>query len=125
MYSILNMSWSDVLNSDLYFKCNSQKRIIEMNGADMEDFFSKESSILIFYNLHTKLPMMLVEKVFFHEKPIEISKSDLSCKGFNVTVNEVEDDADCKEIVLVHTDILSAIRAEELNADNADSPTAN
>lgn len=116
MYSILNKTWNEVLSSELDFKCNSMKRIIEMEGKDMADSYSNESVILIFYNLYTGEPMMLAEKVPNHPDSITIDPTMIDCGHFNVNVEEVEEDVDCKEIILVRKDIIKALHDEESDA---------
>ena len=46
---LLSMTWDEMMESDFVFKSNTEKHVIDIKGADVED--GNESLTVIFYHL--------------------------------------------------------------------------
>lgn len=115
MYDVLKLDWEHMMDSDYLFKCNSQKKIIEIKGANMVDSLSKDSDIIIFYNLYTGIPYLLVEKTASRVELPSVESVSVP-NPFNICIYDLEEE-DAVEIVCVHKDIQDAI--DKLDGDAA------
>ena len=92
-YSILNMRWTEVLCSEYFFKSNSRRRIIELNGKDVDDCISKDSCIIIMYDILNGKPLVLTEKFYNDDIPEDVLNSLESAipEKFNYNIERGED----------------------------------
>lgn len=123
MYEFLNLDWKELSMSDYSYKRNTPRRIMELNAADLPDGQSAvlDSSILIFYNLYTNQPMVMVEKVMGctnlpAESEIVSLLDDKVRENFNVACHLYEK-TECVEIVLTRKDLYEAILQQEDEQD--------
>lgn len=91
-YEILKYTWVDMAQSDYLYRSNSRRKVIEMDGRDCDCGLSKESVIVIMYNVMTGVPLILTEK-FYHTIDAKVLQDVASCvsEKFNVTVEQGED----------------------------------
>lgn len=115
MYNILQMNWEQIMDSEYLFKCNSQKKVVEIKGVNMSDSLSKDSDIIIFYNLYTGVPYLLVEKTAMRIPIPQVGTVSVPDQ-FNICFYDLEDE-DAVEVVCVHKDIADAI--DKLDSDAA------
>ncbi len=57
---LLSMSWEQMLNSEYLFKSNATKKIVQINGSELNS--SDDSVIVIYYNVYTGIPMILTQR---------------------------------------------------------------
>lgn len=117
MYDVLQLSWGQMMESDYLFKCNSQKKIVEIKGVNMGDTLSNDSDIVIFYNLYTGNPYLLVEKTATSVDVPDVSSITVP-SPFSVDVYCMEDE-DAVEVICVHQDIRDAIDKLDSDANTA------
>lgn len=117
MYDILKLSWDDVLMSDYLFKCNSHKKVVEIKGENMPDSVYNDSDIVIFYNMYTDTPYLLVEKVTDKSDPVDTTAIVVPQEFIVKQIILEEENA--AEIICVHESIRNAI--DGMSADESDS----
>lgn len=83
---ILSMLWDEIYNSDYEFKSNTEKHVIEIKGNQFES--SDDSLFLIYYNVYTGEPMVIMQR--YDRMGVEIELP--SGIEYNVTREEGEDE---------------------------------
>lgn len=114
MYSVLNLSWNEMMNADYSYKSNTHHKVVEFEKGSEIQGYCDDSVILIYYNMYTSLPMILIEKV---PSGIPLTKEDVKSRlGDNLNglfhVNVVEEE-DSNQIILTRRDLYDAIIAED------------
>lgn len=117
MYKFLEYDWNGILNSDKYdFKCNHSRRVIELEAKRLPvgECYSPTSSLLIYYNVYTGQPFILIEHVTSMTCE-EMKKVELpNLKGWVVSVqNDDEGIAGEVDIVLTRKALYDTIIKEE------------
>lgn len=79
---LLQMSWDDMMHSDYVFKSNVEKHVIQIFGSEFED--GDTSLILVYYNVYTNKPMLLIQR--YNQEGIKICPPEI--EGFTMTLVE-------------------------------------
>ena len=103
---LLRMTWWDMMNSDYVFKSNIEKHVIQIFGSEFED--GDDSLILVYYNVYTNEPMLLIQR--YNRKGVEIHPPEV--EGFNMTlVEDTETDGcDFTEVTYVLCSLQEALQ---------------
>ena len=114
-YSILKLSWTEMSMSDYFYKSNSRRKVIEMEGVDCADSVSNESAIVIMYNMMTGCPLVLTEKFYGElDKNVVNNLDEAVSAKFNVTVETGEDgDGKYTEIICIRKSFYDAVTESE------------
>ena len=99
----LKKTWAEVVSSDYDFKSNTFKHVIEIDGNELKE--GDDSLILVYYNVYTNLPMIILQH--YHRKGVETEV----VAGYHSTVNEGVDEngEDFTEIVYIAEEIKTAL----------------
>lgn len=110
-YDVLKYSWSEMAVSNYFYKSNSRRRVIEMNGSECPDSVMDTSAIVIMYNVVSGCPLILTEK--FYEpltKPIMDNLSEIVRDKFNVNIETGEDkNGSFTEIVCIRKSFYNSV----------------
>ena len=107
MYEIVNMSWDDVRNLDTVLKSNSAHFVVDVKGSEVQSSFNKDSDIVIFFNMFTKMPYLLLEHIPYIIKEEEMK--DIVVPGFKVNISFGEDST---EIILVKESLYESLKED-------------
>lgn len=111
MYSLLNMDWDSILDSDLSFKSFSRVRTLEINGKEVEDSYSDDSMIIIVYNIFTAIPIISVERL---NGFVDIDENDERFNSippeFTLRIDHVKlEDKEYTDIILVRKELYNSL----------------
>ena len=98
------MTWDEMMESDFVFKSNTEKHVIDINGAELED--GNESLIVIFYHMWKGIPMVVLQRYPYAGATINVN----DYPDFNITISGGEDvSGPYTEISFVLKDIVRAL----------------
>ena len=99
----LKKSWAEVNATDYDFKSNTLKHVIEIRGNELRD--EDDSIILVYYNVYTGMPMIVLQ----HYNRLNIEAEIIP--GYSMTKSEGvdEDGVDATEIVYILEEIKNAL----------------
>lgn len=102
---ILNMTWNDFMNSDFLFKSNTEKHVIQIDSKELSP--DDDSFFLIYFNLYTGAPMVLLQR--YNHKGVTID--DSKYPNYIITKTEGDDDSEdgFTEIVFVLKSVSEAL----------------
>ena len=87
MYNeLLSIDWNDMMMSDYIFKSNTEKHVIQVYGSEFNK--NDKSLILVYYNVYTNKPMMLLQR--YNDVGLNLKLPDID--GYSKTLVEGEDD---------------------------------
>ena len=108
--TILSKSWDNMMRSEYLFKSNTMRRIIEITGEEMGSPYSKKSDIIIFYNIQTGNPMVMVERILVDTLITMPVEYEFSIPGFTVNIEHIKKDDDAYiEIIITAQDLYTAL----------------
>lgn len=84
---LLSMTWDEMMESDFVFKSNTEKHVIDINGAELED--GNESLIVIFYHMWKGTPMVVLQRYPYAGATINVN----DYPDFNITIAGGEDES--------------------------------
>lgn len=58
---LLSYTWVQMMESDYMYTSNNQKHVIQISGEELDD--TRDSTILVYYNVYTQTPMICVYHV--------------------------------------------------------------
>lgn len=115
MYSVLGMTWGDVMDSDYLFKSTTHRKTIEFEASEFSDVYWSDSTILIVYNPLTEEPMFLCERRYGSE---EVDESKIICSSgdFIYHVDHLMvGSRDVTDIILTRRNLYDAIMGGEVS----------
>jgi hypothetical protein len=103
---LLSMTWNDMINSDYLLKSNTAKYVVQIYGNEFVD--GDDSLILIYYNMFTKTPMLMLQRWNRHD----VGVNPPEVEGYNITVVEdVETDGtEFTEVTYVLSELQKALQ---------------
>jgi hypothetical protein len=103
---LLKMNWDDIMNSDYVFKSNMEKHVVQIFGDELEA--GDDSLILIYYNVYTNEPMLMLQR--YNRKGAMLVPEEVD--GYTMTREEDtdEDGSDYTEITYVLRSLQEALQ---------------
>lgn len=80
---LLQKSWDDMMNSDYLFKSNISRFVVEIPLKEIVSNNADKSIILIYYNVYTKRPMILMHQ---YDSVVDLNKEIID--GYTGEVTE-------------------------------------
>ena len=100
---LLSMTWADIMESDYIFKSNFEKRVIVISASEVSDDKDDDSIILIYYNVYTGKPIVLLHH--YNKKGMATEIPDIEGYHEDRTEGVNEDGEDFTEVLYVEEDI--------------------
>lgn len=85
--TLLQSDWNTIMDSDYVFKSNIEKHVIQIFGKEFNK--DDDSLILVYYNVYTNKPMMLLQR--YNRKGVNVDAPEID--GYSLVVEEGEDSA--------------------------------